>query len=213
MKAHAILDHLLLGAADLESGIEWIEERTGTRAAIGGSHPGRGTQNALVSLGERQYLEIIAPDPAQVGSESWLPHLPALTEPRLVWWAAASADVQRLSGSIRGHGHEVSGCHPGSRARPDGGTLTWTTFAVTTPLAGDHVNPVPFFIEWSPDTLHPSQDSPRAGRLVSIDFEHPDPDRLSTMLRAIGIDAAVKPSAAVRIVAALDTACGRIVIA
>ena len=53
--------HLVVGVRSLPEGIAEFEQLTGIKAAVGGKHPGRGTENALVSLGEGRYLEIIAP--------------------------------------------------------------------------------------------------------------------------------------------------------
>ena len=40
------LDHLLVGTADLEQGVRWMQQQAGVRAVPGGSHPGVGTRNA-----------------------------------------------------------------------------------------------------------------------------------------------------------------------
>ena len=55
------VDHIMLGAANLDAGIHELEALTGVRAVYGGEHPNLGTHNALVSLGSNTYLEVIAP--------------------------------------------------------------------------------------------------------------------------------------------------------
>src|SRR5206468_174387 len=96
----ALLDHIILGCNDLDRGIEAVEEATGVRPAIGGVHPGRGTRNALLSLGERRYLEIIAPDPAQQKIVHF-PQILQMTDPRLIGWAFHPPDITAVAKQLR----------------------------------------------------------------------------------------------------------------
>ena len=209
--ALAAVDHLLLGTNDLEDGIEWFEARTGVRAAIGGSHPGRGTRNALAALGGRQYLEIIAPDPAQPPGNLRM-NLLTLAQPRLITWAAAAVDLERMAARIRERGHDVD-VRDGSRGRPDGGTLKWRTLAVRHDLARADVDPAPFFIEWMPGSIHPSEDSPKGCQLAGFEFAHPAPEALEKLLAALGISMSVRQAADARLLATLNTPKGRIELA
>jgi hypothetical protein len=56
--APVMLDHILLGCSDLDRGMAFVEKHTGIPAAFGGVHPGRGTRNALLSLGEPTHMEL-----------------------------------------------------------------------------------------------------------------------------------------------------------
>src|SRR5215213_7156291 len=86
------IDHVILGINDLQKGIEELERATGVRAVFGGAHPGRGTQNALISLGD-QYLEILAPNPADPASQAPVAEVAGLTTLTPVGWAARSDDL------------------------------------------------------------------------------------------------------------------------
>src|SRR6478672_9201720 len=97
--ARDAVDHVLLGAPDLDKAIAWFEARTGVKPVFGGIHPGRGTRNALASLGPRQYLEIIAPDPAQKAFNFQI-DLRKLAAPKVVNWAVA-ADVDAAAVTAR----------------------------------------------------------------------------------------------------------------
>ena len=212
MPAVAAVDHLLLGVSDLDRGITWVEQTTGVRAIVGGSHPGVGTRNALLSLGGRRYLEIIAPDPAQKAFKFRI-DLRRLSEPRLVTWAAATRDVEALAKKARAAGLEVFGPQPGSRERPDGKILRWKTLGVSVPLADQGVDPIPFFIEWAPGSLHPSQDSPPGCELQFLDMTHPKQAEVNEVLAKLGIQATAKPGRHVLLRGALRTPKGMVKLA
>jgi hypothetical protein len=210
MPAATAVDHLLLGVADLDAGIDWVEQRTGVRAVVGGIHPGRGTRNALIALSGRQYLEILAPDPAQEGGGR--ADLIALSEPRLITWSALSTDIDALAARVKAAGLSTTGPRPGSRARPDGRMIEWTTLGIESAFASGGIDPIPFFIQWSAGSPHPSQDSPKGCALVSLEFQHPDAGRLRETFSRIGIDATTRQAEASAIIATVATPKGRFVL-
>ena len=188
----ALLDHILLGCNDLDRGIAFVEERTGVRAAFGGVHPGRGTRNALLSLGERRYLEIIAPDPKQDGVQPFavqqLTVIKELTTPGLIGWAAHPGEIEAFAKKLRESGIAIEGPWPGSRVRPDGRVPRWKTLS----LADDRHGLLPFFIEWGTDSVHPSADAPAGCDLKSFAVADPDPGELSRAFQRLGIDVLVE---------------------
>jgi hypothetical protein len=171
-------DHIILGCRDLDEGIAYAERVSGYRAAGGGSHPGRGTRNALLKLGGRCYWEILGPDPEQ-RELAWHKELPALEEPLIVGWAEPRSNLQHVADELRQKGVEFTGPTPGSRTKPNGEVLRWETVM----LEDDKAGILPFYIKWAEDSPHPSSDAPggclfrtsrRTGHVVQTMAPGPD---------------------------------------
>lgn len=177
------LDHILLGVSDLDHGIEWVEQRTGVRAIFGGVHPGRGTRNALLALGPRCYLEIIAPDPQQPLGDI-AKELVKLYEPALYNWAAHTDDIAAAAKKAVAAGFAIDGPADGSRTRPDGKILRWKACR----LKDDRNGLLPFFIEWSKDSVHPATDAPGGCILKQFSLVSPSPTDLDKLCRTLGLD-------------------------
>ncbi|HEV3418696.1 MAG TPA: VOC family protein [Candidatus Acidoferrum sp.] len=185
----SLLDHILLGSPDLRGGIDFVEMHTGVRATFGGVHPGRGTQNALLSLGERRYVEIIAPDPEQPRVKNPLAsNLHSLAKPRLIGWAAHPGSLSVFAEKLRAAGLAFEGPASGSRKRPDGQLLKWQTLSLADTASGL----LPFFIEWSQDSVHPSIDAPKGCALLSFSAEIPNTEKLEAALKTLNLDLPVK---------------------
>lgn len=183
----ADLDHILLGVSDLDHGIAWFEQRSGMRAVPGGVHPGRATRNALLALGPRRYLEIIAPDPQQAGSaasrEWWAARLTSIQEPRIIGWVAHTDDLAAVAERARAAGLAIEQPRDGSRSRPDGKVLRWKSFNLKDDLNGL----LPFFIEWSRDSVHPARDAPGGCKLLQFFGESPSVGPLAEVAGKLGL--------------------------
>lgn len=201
----AMLDHILLGVRDLDEGISFIEKKSGVQAIVGGSHPGAGTRNALLSLGTERYLEIIAPDPQQNSSPSALHKgLSELASPALISWAVHTRDITGDANHLRKAGIAFDGPLDGSRKRPDGLLLQWKTLR----LKDDREGTLPFFIQWGQNTPHPSVDAPPGCRLTSFTIASPNPAELRDAFGKMGVSVNVLPGAGSKLIATFEGALG-----
>jgi hypothetical protein len=203
------IDHLVYGAPDVDAAIDKLEALLGVRATPGGKHPSAGTHNALLSLGDETYLEIIGPDPAQDPPKDrerpfGLDHL---DRPKLVTWALASNDIEGLVARARRMGYDPGDPQPMSRDLPEGGKLSWTLTRAREPF-GDGL--VPFLIDWG-DTPHPAKNAPGGCRLVRLRGEHPNaPAVIDALLALDTIDVSVIPGPEPRLVAIIETPDGEV---
>ncbi|HJO39722.1 MAG: VOC family protein [Vicinamibacterales bacterium] len=203
------VDHLIWGVADRDAGIDYLEALTGVRAVVGGSHPGRGTRNGILSMGHRQYIEILAPDPEQpeVDTER-IATLRRLATPRLLTWCAVAGDADTMAGRVGAAGVRVREIRDGARERPDGVTLRWRNLYVE----GPEDDVIPYAIEWAVGTPHPSSDAPLGGSLQSLRLQHPEAARMSALLAAMGLGLRVEPGPETKLAAVLDTPRGEVVL-
>lgn len=185
------IDHLMVGAASLAAGIEWVESRLGAHVQSGGRHVAMGTHNALVGLGPRLYLEIIAIDADGVtpARPRWFdldePRMRArLSEsPALIHWAARTDEIETDA--------ERSPVDLGTIVTMRRGDFEWR---MTVPDDG-HLPQrglVPTLIEWSGDR-HPADALNDPGmRLVALAGEHPEPAPVRSALGPLGLSDALK---------------------
>ena len=92
------IDHLVVTAPSLEMGVNYVEAALGVRPQPGGEHLAMSAHNALLRLGERIYLEVIAVNPGMLKPDRprWfeLDNLAAKAAPRLAGWVARTPDIR-----------------------------------------------------------------------------------------------------------------------
>ncbi len=188
------LDHIIWAVRDLDAGAKTFEEMSGVTPSVGGVHPGRGTRNKLVSAGDNMYLEIIAPDPAQMPLDpvnkpvqAFADAISKMASPEVDMFAYSTTDLEAAAETGRQLGLEVVGPIPGQRMTPDGVLIKWSHVDFIGHSFGQFI---PFALNWL-DSPHPSTTSPKGAVIESVTVEHPRADELRKIYKALGVPAEV----------------------
>ncbi len=199
------IDHLVWYNADLAEGQRFFSERMDCASAYGGEHPGEGTANAVMALGESTYLEILGRDLAQ-GDAGLDLEVKALDGSGLYHWAVGGVDLGMLAERAKNAGLEGGALVPGGRMKPDGKWLGWTCFGIRNHGFGSLV---PFFIDWM-ESEHPAVAAPPGGRLVDFEVRTPNAAGLREVFRALGLDIRVTAAGQASVIATLESGKGRV---
>ncbi len=202
------IDHIIWACPHLESGIDQLEAMTGVRAQAGGKHPNLGTHNALLHLGNRCYLEIVAPDPDHVGGP-WSRSLQEMPEAGLLHWVLARPNLDDYANGLCGligSDNKVSSI---SRQHPTLAMLKWEILLL--PLH-DYGCLVPFLIDWG-DSTHPTELLEHDCTLRNVRISTPDLPNMMKIVSWLGIDAEFAESSEPKLEFRIDTPKGKIAIA
>ena len=129
-------DHLIVACNDLESGVRWVTERLGVEPQPGGRHAVMGTHNALLRLGRRCYLEVIAIDreapapmrPRWFGLDDGVTQATLAQSPALITWAVRCDSLAAACARVPELGEILSMSRGPLRWKisvPDDGSLPW----------------------------------------------------------------------------------------
>jgi Glyoxalase-like domain len=175
----ALIDHLVVTAGTLAAASAHVTAALGVEPGPEGKHAAMGTHNRLVSLGEADYLEAIAPDPdaAAPGRPRWF-GLDGAAAARLSHWALRVDDLDAaLAEAPAGIGPAIE---------MERGAYRWR---ITVPQDG--VQPFagmfPALIAWTGAPPAPALDDIGA-RLVRLTVSHPQAGPLGWALSMLTSD-------------------------
>ena len=206
------LDHIIWVCDDLARGARRFTALTGVEPQFGGVHASGLTHNALVPLGGRTYLEILAPvGPAAPDEDQWCRLARTAVEPRvLTYCLRSSKPLDEIAALAAKAGWRNAVVASNARTTPAGVRLQWQWLA---PVIERFGLAFPFFIDWR-DSPHPADTGPApAGgsiRLRRFAVGHPDAAALHRTLTELGAPVDTYAATAAEFVVELDTPRGRV---
>lgn len=198
------VDHLVVLAADLASGVAWCERSFGIIPTAGGEHPLMGTHNRIFNVSSpahpRAYLEIIAINPGAASArpasarrwfdmdDATLQQQVAAHGPQLIHWVASVPDVAERCAALAALDIDRGPVLTASRPTPSG-LLQWQ---ITVREDGLRLMDgcLPTLIQWG--AVHPCDSLPASDvQLQSLALQHPQAATLQAACDAIGVASSV----------------------
>lgn len=158
------LDHVSVCGSNLDT-LRQAFTDVGLTPDMGGPHSNGVTQMAIIGFTDGTYIELIAPiKPGASAGSDWAKYMSddAVT---CAWAVGTNVLLQEVD-RLKKAGVPVTTPEAGSRKRPDGMSIEWTTASVGSGIAG---STLPFIIEdktpraWRVQTSASVQGSPLAG--------------------------------------------------
>ena len=194
------VDHLVVLAAELASGVAWCQRTLGITPTAGGEHPLMGTHNRIFNISSpahpRAYLEVIAINSGATsarpaGARRWfdmddaaLQQQVAQHGPQLIHWVASVPDVAERCAALSGLDIDRGPVLAASRPTPNG-LLQWQ---ITVRDDGLRLMDgcLPTLIQWG--AVHPCSSLPASGvQLQQLRLQHPQSATLQAACEAIGV--------------------------
>ena len=189
------IDHIVIGAANLEKATKKVEGLIKTKLSTSGKHSLMATHNRLVRLQNSAYMEIIAIDPSASFPKSctrekrWFSLDSNKTKRRLslapqpLCWVVAVNNIEQTALNC--------GYEPGRITEMSRGDFRWK---LTVPDSGElsEGGVLPVLIEW-PKGRNPADVMPESNLVLKqITLFHPSPNFIEHILFAMDISGPIK---------------------
>jgi hypothetical protein len=179
------LDHVLFAVADPRSGTPLVPPQYGLEPYAGGRHPGWGTANWIIPLGD-VYLELVTVVDESEARESsfgrWVAS--AMRDGRgPIGWAVRPDDLDATAARL---GLEIA---EGSRTTPAGACIEWRSAGIDDATRRPWL---PFFIEWRNPAAFPGVTATAPAAILSVEVEC-DADDLGVWLGEHSLPIEVRP--------------------
>ena len=184
------IDHIVIGAANLEKATKKVEGLLKTKFSTSGKHSLMATHNRLARLQNSAYMEIIAIDPSASFPKSssqekrWFSLDSAKTQRRLskgpqpLCWVVAVNNIEQTASNC--------GYEPGRIIEMSRGDFRWK---LTVPGSGELCEDgvLPVLIEW-PNAKNPAEMMPKSGLILKqLLLSHPNPRSIERILSKLDI--------------------------